>query len=82
MEVIKEMMVFTHRKAEGNTQIVMDDDRNVPDANADIARIMKQASEVQIDMVRILPDKVNVKGNCVAERKIPSLQGVARHGND
>lgn len=65
MEVIKETMVFTHRKAEGMTQIVMDDDRNVPDANADIARIMKQASEVQIDMVRILPDRVGIKGKLV-----------------
>ncbi|MCX4270531.1 MAG: DUF3794 domain-containing protein [Lachnospiraceae bacterium] len=65
MEVVKEMMIFTHRKAEGNTQIIMDDDHNVPDANADIARIMKQTSEVQVDMVRILPDKVSVKGKLI-----------------
>lgn len=65
MEIIRETIVFTRRKAEGNTQIIIDDDRNVPDANADIARIMKQASEVQIDMVRILTDKVNVKGKLV-----------------
>lgn len=62
MEVIRQTMNFTHRKAEGNTQIIIDDDRNVPDANADIARIMKQASEVQIEMVRILPGKVSVRG--------------------
>lgn len=65
MEVIKETMNFTHRKAEGNTQIIIDDDKNVPDSNADIARMMKQSSEVQIDMVRILPDKVSVKGKLV-----------------
>lgn len=65
MEVVKEMMVFTHRKAEGNTQIIMDDDHNVPDANADIARIMKQTSEVQVDMVRIIPGKVSVRGKLI-----------------
>jgi len=62
MEVIRESMNFTHRKAEGNTQIVIDDDRNVPDANADIAWIMKQTSEVQLELVRVLSDKVSIKG--------------------
>lgn len=62
IEVVKESMNFTHRKAEGSTQLIMDDDRNVPDANADIGEILKQSSEAKVDMVRILTDRVIVKG--------------------
>lgn len=65
MEITKQLVNFTHKGAEGMTQIVIDDDRNVPDANADIAVVMKQSSEIQIDSVRILADKVNVRGKLV-----------------
>ena len=48
-----------------NRQITLDRDFNVPDAKPDALSIMKEQGSIQIEEVRMVEGKANVKGELV-----------------
>ena len=62
MELVKKQIHMNQWKGSASTQITLDDDFIVPDAMDDMAQVMLDTGEVQIESVKNLGDKVGVKG--------------------
>jgi len=62
MELVKKNIHMNRQKCEGNVQITLDSDINVPDVNPDIKEIITWQGDVKIQEIRSINSKVIVKG--------------------
>lgn len=67
MELRKENIHVLRVKSHAATQITFDEDYNVPDAKADIGRMIQNKGEVQIEQVDLGDNKAFIKGTLQAE---------------
>ncbi len=49
------------------TQITLDEDKNIPDSQPDIERIILKNSEVRLDEMKVLEDKVTIHGTLLIQ---------------
>lgn len=62
MELVKKNIHMDRIKCSAETQITLEDDRNVPDQKPDMERIILHKGEVKTEEIKATEDKVNVKG--------------------
>lgn len=62
MELIKKQIHMNQWKGNVSTQITLDDDFIVPDTMDDMEQVMLDNGEVQVEQVKPVGDRVNVKG--------------------
>lgn len=62
MELIKKQIHMNQWKGTVSTQVTLDDDFIVPDTMDDMEQIMLDSGDVQIEQVKPMGDRVNVKG--------------------
>lgn len=62
MELVRKNIHMDRIKCSAETQITLEDDRNVPDQKPDMERIVLRRGEVKTEEIKATEDKVNVKG--------------------
>ncbi|MDD3251356.1 MAG: DUF3794 domain-containing protein [Lachnospiraceae bacterium] len=62
LELMKQNIHMNRWKNQVNTQITLDDDFIVPDTMSDIAQVILDAGEIQLEPVKIQSEKVQVHG--------------------
>ena len=62
LELIKKNIHMNRWKTQVNTQVTLDDDFIVPDTMSDIAQVILDAGEIQLDPVKVLSGKAVIRG--------------------
>ena len=62
LELIKRNIHMNRWKSQVNTQVTLDDDFIVPDTMSDIAQVILDAGEVQLEPVKVQSEKLQVRG--------------------
>ncbi len=62
MELIRKNIHMDRIKCKADTQLTLEDDRNVPDQNPDMEKILVKKGVVKADEIKPAADHVNVKG--------------------
>ena len=62
MELVRKNIHMERIKCSAETQITLEDDRNVPDQKPDMERIILRRGEVKTEEIKATEDKVNIKG--------------------
>lgn len=84
MELVKKSIHRNHQKARVVTQLVVDDDYNVPDSKPDAIRILSEMATVEIEQKKVLTGRVLLNGKLQfrvlygtneEEQKVQVLQG-------
>lgn len=65
MELVRKNIHMDRIKSKAATQIVLEDDRNVPDQKPDMERIILQKGSVRTDEIKVAENRVNVSGKLV-----------------
>ena len=75
MELIKRNIHMDRVRTAANSQIVLEDDVNIPDSKPDVDMINMEKGEIVIDEVKAGPDTVHIRGRlsfcvlyCTSER--------------
>ena len=72
MEIVKANLHMDRNKCRVNTQITLEEDKNISDRNPDAAGILLDRAEVTLDEVRPGKDMVTVRGRLTYEMLILS----------
>lgn len=62
LELVRQNIHMNRWKNQVNTQVTLDDDFIVPDTMSDIAQVILEAGEIQLDPVKSQNEKVTVRG--------------------
>ena len=62
LELVKQNIHMNRWKNQVNTQVTLDDDFIVPDTMSDIAQVILDAGEIQLDPVKVQNEKIQVRG--------------------
>lgn len=62
MELLKKNIHMMHEKNRAVTQVMLDEDCNVPDSQPDVERIIQHNASVQMDEMQVGTDKVMISG--------------------
>lgn len=62
MELLKKNIHMMHEKSRSGSQIMVDEDCNVPDAQPDVGRIIQSSAVIKMDDVQKGTDKVTISG--------------------
>lgn len=62
LELVKQNIHMNRWKNQVNTQITLDDDFIVPDTMSDVAQVILDSGEIQLEPVRVQKEKVTLRG--------------------
>ena len=62
LELVKKNIHMNRWKTQVDTQVTLDDDFIVPDTMSDIAQVILDSGEVQLEPARVQSEKVTVRG--------------------
>lgn len=62
MELLKKNIHMDYRKCSAVTQMTLEDDRNIPDVNPDVERILMEKGNVKLEEVKVTSDHVTLRG--------------------